>query len=149
MKLKKSISPAVYFTTAPKLDHHTTWCMYQNRSCLEIVQKVLPVVVRFYNDVLNLYSVLSFLIPSLNEVEEGILVSPCPFVRLWTESCSLCIFHNTCSNHFIFTHLNKKLQTACCVWRFYSKFKYLICWQLFRFISLTLCCFDLRSNMNQ
>ena len=75
---------------------------------------------------------LAFLYPRFNEVEGGILVSPCPLVRLCTESCSLCSFHNTCSTHFIFTHLIKKLQTACCVWRFYSKFKYLICWQILK-----------------
>ena len=48
----------------------------------------------------------------------GILVSPClsvrpsvrPFVRLWTESCPLCIFKNTRRIHFIFAHLIKQLQ---------------------------------------
>ena len=39
----------------------------------------------------------------------GILVSPCPSVRLWTESCPLCIFNNTHRIHFIFTHLIKQL----------------------------------------
>ena len=47
-----------------------------------------------------------------NEVERGdILVSPCPSVRpsvrLWTESCPLCIFNNTRRIHFIFAHLIK------------------------------------------
>ena len=35
----------------------------------------------------------------------GILVSPCPSVHLWTESCPLCIFNNTHRIHFIFAHL--------------------------------------------
>ena len=37
-------------------------------------------------------------------------LSVCPLVRLWTESCPLCIFHNTCWIHFIFTHLIKQIQ---------------------------------------
>ena len=42
--------------------------------------------------------------------KRGILVSPCPSVRpsvrLWTESCPLCIFHKKdLSDPFIFTHL--------------------------------------------
>ena len=49
-----------------------------------------------------------------NEVERGgILVSPCPSVHLWTESCLLCIFNNTRRIHFIFAHLIKPLQKAC------------------------------------
>ena len=59
----------------------------------------------------------SLLYLPLNEVEGGyshrILVSPCPSVRLWTESCPLCIFYNTHRIHFIFTHLIKQLQKVC------------------------------------
>ena len=55
-------------------------------------------------------------IPRFNEVERGgVLVSPCPSFRLWTESCRLCIFNNTCRIHFIFAHLIKQLQKVCCV----------------------------------
>ena len=43
----------------------------------------------------------------------GILVSPCPSVRLWTESCPPCIFNNTHRIHFIFAHLIKQLQKVC------------------------------------
>ena len=57
------------------------------------------------------------LYPRLYEVEGDIMVSPCPSVhlsvRLWTESCLLCIFNNTCRIHFIFTHLIKQLQNVC------------------------------------
>ena len=42
-----------------------------------------------------------------------ILVSPCPSVRLWTESCPLCIFSNTHQIHIIFAHLIKQLQKVC------------------------------------
>ena len=43
----------------------------------------------------------------------GTLVSLCPSVRLWTESCPLCIVHNTSGIHFIFTHLIDQLQKGC------------------------------------
>ena len=63
----------------------------------------------------------------------GILVSPCPSVHLWTESCPLCIFCNTRRIHFIFTHLIKQLQKVCRVGDFvfcFSKFKKLKFWQI-------------------
>ena len=60
---------------------------------------------------------MCWIIPSLNEVEEGtntgFTLSICPSVHLWTESCLLCIFHNTQGIHFIFTHLIKHLQKVC------------------------------------
>ena len=40
-------------------------------------------------------------------------MSVCPSVRLWTESCPLCIFNNTCWILFIFAHLIKQLQKVC------------------------------------
>ena len=55
-----------------------------------------------------------FIIPPLQRSwKGGILVSPCPSVRLWTESCPLCIFNNTHRIHFIFAHLIKQLQKVC------------------------------------
>ena len=63
-----------------------------------------------------------FLYPPLQRSwKGGILVSPClsvrpsvcPSVRLWTESCPLCIFKNTHRIHFIFAHLIKQLQKVC------------------------------------
>ena len=45
----------------------------------------------------------------------GITLSVCPSVRLWTESCLLCIFNNTHRIHFIFAHLIKQLQKVCLV----------------------------------
>ena len=54
---------------------------------------------------------LAFIIPPAStKLKRGILVSPCPSVRLWTESCPLCIFDNTHRIHFIFAHLIKQLQ---------------------------------------
>ena len=47
------------------------------------------------------------------QVEGGILVSSCPSVRLWTESCPLCIFYNTRWVNLIFAHLIKQLQKVC------------------------------------
>ena len=50
----------------------------------------------------------------LNEVESG--YSPCPpvrlSVRLWTESCPLCIFHNIHPTHFVFTDFINQLQVS-------------------------------------
>ena len=43
----------------------------------------------------------------------GFTLSVYPSVRLWTESCSLCIFSNTHRILFIFAHLVKQLQKVC------------------------------------
>ena len=51
-----------------------------------------------------------FILPASTKLKGGILVTPCPFVRLWTASCPLCIFHNTCWIYFIFAHLIKQLK---------------------------------------
>ena len=84
--------------------------------------------------------------PASTKLKGGILVAPCSSVRLWTESCPLCIFNNTGRIHFIFAHLIKQLQKVWCefknsqIWNF-GKF--------FKFVSLTLSSFDLGSNMTQ
>ena len=36
-----------------------------------------------------------------------------PSVRLWAQTCPLCIFNNTHQIHFIFAHLIKQLQKVC------------------------------------
>ena len=62
--------------------------------------------------------------PRFNEVERGIYwfhlvrLSVCPSVRLssvrlWTESCPLCIFNHTRRIHFILAHFIKQLQNIC------------------------------------
>ena len=51
-----------------------------------------------------------------NWVMWGILLSTCPSVRPWTESCPLCISTNTSRIRFIFTHLINpliELQSVC------------------------------------
>ena len=59
-------------------------------------------------------TLLTIIIPALQQSwKGGILVSrrrPSvrPSVRLWTEWCPLCNFHNTSQIHFIFTHLIKQ-----------------------------------------
>ena len=76
--------------------------------------------------------------PCSTKLKGDMLVSPCPSVRLWTESCPLCIFYNTCPIHFIFTHLIKQLQKVCRMWTFFSsKLKNLRFWQI-----LWICNFD-------
>ena len=81
----------------------------------------------------KLWSVLYYT-PGSTMLKGGILVSPCPSVsfhlsiplsfclsaHLWTESCPLCIFYNTRQIHFKFL----------------------------KFVTLTLSCFDMGSNMN-
>ena len=60
-----------------------------------------------------------FYTPRFNEVDRGVYwyhlvrLSVRPSVRLWTESCPLCIFKNTHRIHFIFAHLIKQLQKVC------------------------------------
>ena len=49
-----------------------------------------------------------FIPPLQRSWKGGILVSPCPSVRLWTESCPLYIFINTHRFHLIFAHLIKQ-----------------------------------------
>ena len=57
---------------------------------------------------------INSLYPPLQRIwKGGILVSPCPSVRLWTESYSLCIFNNSRRIHFIYAHLIKQLQKVC------------------------------------
>ena len=58
--------------------------------------------------------VRALIIPSAStKLKGGLLVSPCPSVRLWTESGPLCIFNNSHRIHFIFAHLIKQLEKVC------------------------------------
>ena len=66
----------------------------------------------------------------------GITLSICPSVRLWTESCLLCIFNNSHQIHFIFAHLIKQLKGVSRVMPV-SKFKNLKFWLIFE-----ICNFD-------
>ena len=58
--------------------------------------------------------------------------SVCSSIRLWTEWCLLCNFHNTSRIHFIFTHLIKQLQKVCHVLSFFAKFQQLNFWKKFQ-----------------
>ena len=83
-----------------------------------------------------IHFILFLLYRSLNEVEGGIFVSPCP---LWTESCPLCIFHNTSHIHFTFTHLINQLPKVCRVLSVVKNSKIWIFCQ-FQFAPLALSC---------
>ena len=61
--------------------------------------------------------------PCFNEVERGVYWFH--LVRLWTESCPLCIFNNTHRIHFIFAHLFKQPQKV-----LVSKYKNLKFWRI-------------------
>ena len=57
-------------------------------------------------------------------------------VHLWTESCQLCIFHNTSRIYFIVTHLINQLQKVCCVLRVLTNFKIGIFANFFKIVTL-------------
>ena len=63
--------------------------------------------------------------PHFNKVERGnywfhvVRLSIGLCVHLWTESCPLCIFHNTSQIHFIFIHHIKQPQKVCCMYSFH------------------------------
>ena len=87
------------------------------------------------------------IIPPLNEVEDGytgftlsVFPSVCLFIRLWTECCPLCIFHNTIRIHFIFRHLINQLQRVCHLLSFVKNSKIWIFRNFFKFAPLTLPC---------
>ena len=68
----------------------------------------------------------------------GILASPCQSV--WTESCPLCIFHNTSQIHSKFTYLINQIRKVCHVLSFYENFKIKILPNIF-ISSLSTSCF--------
>ena len=82
-------------------------------------------------------------------LQRSLLVSPCPSVRLWTESCPLYIFNNTYRIHFIFAHLIKQLQKVCSMLCPFLNSKIWNFGEFFKFVTLTLSSFDLGSNMTQ
>ena len=101
-----------------------------------------------YQSIESLFS--SLLYPLLQRSwKGGILVSPCPSVRLWTEWCPLCIFNNTRRIHFIFAHLIKQLQKVCRMWSLFQKSKIWNFGKFFKFVTLTSSSFDLGFNMIQ
>ena len=78
----------------------------------------------------------------------GFTLSVRPSVRPSRIPCPLC---STCSFgwiHFIFTHLIKQLQKVCRVWSFLQNFKICIFGNFFKFVTLTLSCFHLGSDVN-
>ena len=85
------------------------------------------------------------LYPPLQRSWKGsILVSPCPSVHLWTESCLLCIFNNT---HRIHCTSYQATSEGVLPVMVVSKFKNF--GEFFKFVTLTLSSFDLGSNMTQ
>ena len=72
--------------------------------------------------VLHWFMVTIIFTPRSTKLKGGIQVSPCPSVspsvrpssvRLWKESCPLCIINNSSRILFIFTHLSIQLQKVC------------------------------------
>ena len=115
------------------------------------------------SDTLTLFDCCSverhnIIIPPHNEVVGGggggILVSLRPSVRPVSVPrpsripCPLCSFYSSGWIHFIFIHLIKQLQKVCRVLSFLQNFKILNVGNFFKFVTLTLCCFDLGSDVN-
>ena len=98
------------------------------------------------------------LYPPHNEVVGGgILVSlrpsVCPSVRPSVPRpsripCPLCSFYSSGWIHFIFLHLIKQLQKVCPVQSFLQNFKIWNFGNFLKSVTLTLCCFDLGSDVN-
>ena len=82
----------------------------------------------------------------------GILVSlrlsVRPSVRPSHIPCPLCSAYSFGWIHFIFVHLIKQLQKVCRVWSFLQNFKICIFDNFLKFVTLTLSCFDLGSDVN-
>ena len=82
----------------------------------------------FYSRINSLCPCDDIIIPPLQQSwKGGILVSRrpsvCLSIRLWTESCLLCNFTNTCWIHFIFAHLFKQLKKVCRMQSLYQNSK--------------------------
>ena len=80
--------------------------------------------------------------PASTKLKERIMVSYCPSARssvrgLWTESCPLCISHNTSWIHVIFTQRINQLQDVCHLLRFLKNSKIRIYDNFFDFVTLT------------
>ena len=78
--------------------------------------------------------------PPQRSCSGGTLVSHSPSVRLWTESCPLCISHNTSRIHFKFTDLINQLRKVCRVLRFVKNSKIWIFGNFFKCSPFTLSC---------
>ena len=126
-------------------------CIFLNENMwilLKISEKFVPKVP--INNILSLY-------PRFNEVERGVywfhLVrlsnGPSVRLRLWTESCPLCIFKKTPQIHFIFAHLIKQLQKVCHMYSLFQNSKIWNFGNFFKFVNLTSSSFDLGSIMTQ
>ena len=62
--------------------------------------------------------------------------------------CPLCSFYSSGWIHFIFIHLIKQLQKVCRLQSFLQNFKIRNFGYFFKFVTLTLCFFDLGSDVN-
>ena len=75
-------------------------------------------------------------------------VCPASLPRPSRIPCPLCNFYSSGCIHFIFIHLIKQLQKVCRVQSFLQNFKIWSFGNFFKFVTLTLCCLDLGSDVN-
>ena len=78
--------------------------------------------------------------PAAKKFKGGMLVSFCPSVHLWKESCPLCIIY--LQINFMFIHLNKQLKNMCGMLIYLQNFKIPNFFFAipFKFVTLTLSC---------
>ena len=121
------------------------WGTHFNDILFEIQKFTFKSIVFWWK--LTMVNDKELIIPPLNEVEGGYtgftlsaFPSVCLFIRLWTECCPLCIFHNTIRVHFIFRHLINQLQKVCHLLSFVKNSKIWIFRNFFKFAPLTLPC---------
>ena len=91
------------------------------------------------------YSAEPLVYPTLQRSwKGGILVSHCPSVRpsvrLWTESCPLCIFNNTRRIHFTSAHFIKQLQKVCHVQSLFQNSSIFNFGKFFKFVTFICLC---------
>ena len=97
-----------------------------------------------------------YLYPRTTKLYGGILVSlvlsvclsVCASVHPSHIPCSLCSTYSSSWIHFLYIHLIEQLQKVCHVWCFLQNFKTWIFGIFFKFVTLTLLCFDLGSDVN-
>ena len=94
-----------------KAKHNKTVCIFLGIYCRPFYQYGMISIITWISNFFHskVWDETTYYTP------RGLLVSPCPCVHLWTESCVPWTFLNTCKIHFIFAHLIEQLAKVCCV----------------------------------
>ena len=122
------------------------WTMGDCSPCLPTDGDRDKPTVNLFN--LNLRFDSYYYTPRTTKLLGGIWVSLRPSVRPSRIPCPLCNFNSSGWIHFIFIHLIKQLQKVCRVQSFLQNLKIWSFGSILKFVTLTLCCFDLGSDVN-